>query len=80
MKTEAHAVIWDNFDRMMQERESDECALAISGPGRNPLHVGNDRMRVDINVFHDRAGHFSEPILREPARQREITLTGRMEP
>ena len=30
-------------------------------------------------MFHDRAGHLSEPILRESARQRGIALTGRME-
>ena len=36
VKTEAYAVEWDNFDRMMQDRDSDECALAILGPGRNP--------------------------------------------
>ena len=65
---------------MMQARESDECALAILGPGKNPFHVGNDRTRVDINEFYDRAGHLSEPILRESARQRGIILTGWMEP
>ena len=74
----AYAVEWDNSDRMM--RESAERALAILGPGKDPFHVGNDCKRVDINVFHDRAGHLSEPILRESARQRGITLTGRMEP
>ena len=79
-KTEAYAVEWNIFDRMMQDRESEECALVILGPGKNPFHVGNDRTRVDINVFHDRAGHLSEPILRESARQRGITLTGRVEP
>ena len=63
-----------------RERESAERALAILGPGKNPFHVDNDRKRVDINVFHGRAGHLSEPILRESARQRGITLTGRMEP
>ena len=80
VKTEACALELDIFDRMMQDRESDECALAILGPGKNPCHVGNDRKRVNINVFHDRAGHFSEPISRESARQRGITLTGRMDP
>ena len=50
------------------------------GPVENLVHVGNDRMRVDINVFHDRVGHLSERILRESARQRGIILTGRMEP
>ena len=74
----ANAVEWDNSDRMMQE--SAERAMAILGPGKDPFYVGNDRKRVDINVFHDRAGHLSEPILRESARQRGITLTGRMEP
>ena len=74
----AHAVEWDNSDRMMQE--SAERALAILGPGKDPFHVGNDRKRVDINVFHDRVGHLSEPVLRESAWQRVITLTGRMEP
>ena len=76
----AYAVEWDNSDRMTQERVSAEGVFAILGPGKNPFHVGNDRKRVDINVFHDRAGHLSEPILRESARQRGITLTGRMEP
>ena len=57
MKVAAHAVEWDNADRMMQERESAERALAILGPGKNLFHVGNDRKRVDINVFHDRTGH-----------------------
>ena len=73
-----YAVEWDNSDGMMQG--SAERALAILGPGKNPFHVGNDRKRVYIKVFHDRAGHLSEPILRESARQRGITLTGRMEP
>ena len=58
----AYAVEWDNSDRMM--RESAERALAILGLGKDPFHVGNDRKRVDINVFHDRAGHLSKPILR----------------
>ena len=49
-------------------------------PGKILSVVGNDRQRVDINVFHDRAGHLTKPILREPARQRGITLTGQMEP
>ena len=74
----AYAVEWDNSDRMMQE--SAERGLAILGPGKDAFHVGNDRKGVDINVFHDRAGLLLEPILRESARQREITLTGRMEP
>ena len=78
MQAAAYAVECDNSDRMMQE--SAERALAILDPGKNPFHVGNDRKRVDINVFHDRAGHLSEPILRESARQRGITPTGRMEP
>ena len=65
---------------MMQDRESDECALAILGPGKNPFHVGNDLKQVNVNVFHDRASHLSEPILRESARQRGITLAGRMGP
>ena len=68
-KTEAYAVEYDIFDRRMQDRENDECALAILGPGKNPFHVGNNRKRVYINVFHDRAGHLSEPILGEFARQ-----------
>ena len=34
VKTETYAVEWDIFDRMMQDRESDECALAIFGPGK----------------------------------------------
>ena len=44
----AHAVEWDNSDRMMQE--SAERALAIFGPGKGPFHVGNDSKRVDIRV------------------------------
>ena len=79
-KTEAYPVEWDIFDRIMQDRESDECALAFLGPGKNPFHVGNDRKRVDINGFHDRASHLTKHILRLFARQRGITLTGRMEP
>ena len=67
VKAAAYAVEWDNSDRMMQERESAARALALLGPGKNPFHVGNNRKRVDINVFHDRAGHLSEPILRESA-------------
>ena len=90
----AYAVEWDNSDRVMQE--SDQRALAILGHGKDPFHVGNDRKRVDINVFHDHAGNdrkrvdinvfhdhagqVSEPVLRESARQRGITLTGRIEP
>ena len=80
MKTEAYAVDWDDFGRMMKGRESDEYALAILGLGKNPFHVGNDRKRIDINVFNHRAGHLSEPVLREAARLRGITFTGRMEP
>ena len=57
MQAAAYAVEWDNSDRMMQE--SAERALIILGPGKHPFHVGNDRKRVDINVFHDRAGQLS---------------------
>ena len=45
-----------------------------------PFHVGSIRKRVNNYVFHDRAGHPSEPVLRESARQRGITLTRPMEP
>ena len=62
MQAAAYAVEYDNSDRMMQE--SAERALAILDPGKNPSHVGDDCKRVDINVFHDRAGHLSKPILR----------------
>ena len=41
VKAAAYAVEWDNSDRMMQE--SDERALAILGPDKDPFHVGNDR-------------------------------------
>ena len=51
----------------------------VSVPGRNPFHVGNKPRSVDINVFHDRTGHLSDPILTESAGQQGITLTGRME-
>ena len=63
---------------MIQERAKN--AFAVVVPGRNPFHVGNKPHSMDINVFHDRTGHLSEPILRESARQQGITLTGRMEP
>ena len=43
--------------------------FAVLVPGRNPFHVGNKPRSMDINVFHDRTGHLSEPILRESARQ-----------
>ena len=63
MQAAAYAVEWDNSDRMMQE--SAERTLAILGPGKDPFYVGNDRKRVDINVFHDRAGHLSESSLKQ---------------
>ena len=34
VKAAAYAAEWDNSDRMMQERESAERALAILGPGK----------------------------------------------
>ena len=34
VKAAEYAVEWDNADRMMQERESAERALAILGPGK----------------------------------------------
>ena len=35
MKTEEDAVEWYIFDRMMQDRESDEWALVLLGPGKS---------------------------------------------
>ena len=55
-------------------------AFAVLVLGRNPFHVGNKPRSIDINVFDDRTGHLSEPMLRESARQQGITLTCRMEP
>ena len=67
------ASVWDDPERAKN-------AVAVLVPGLNPFHVGNKPRSVDINLFHDRTGHLSEPILRESARQQGITLTGRMEP
>ena len=54
--------------RVWDESERAKNAFAVLVPGRNPFHVGNPRS-MDINVFHDRTRHLSEPILRESARQ-----------
>ena len=66
--------------RVWDESERAKNAFAVLVPGRNPFHVGNKPRSMDIDVFHDRTGHLSDPILRESARQQGITLTGRMEP
>ena len=66
--------------RLWDESERAKNAFAVLAPGRNPFHVANKPRSVDINVFHDRTGHLSEPILRESALQQVITLTGWMEP
>ena len=64
------ARIWDESERAKN-------AFAVLVPGRNPFHVGNKPRSMDINVFHDRAGHLSEPILRESAVSRVlISLAG----
>ena len=55
-------------------------AFAVLVPGRNPFHAGNRPRSMEINVFHDRTGHLSEPILGESARQQGITITDRIEP
>ena len=65
--------------RVWDESERAKNAFAVLVPGRNPFHVGNKPRSMDINVFHDRTGHLSDPILTESAGQQGITLTGRME-
>ena len=70
---ESLARVWDDSERAKN-------AFAVLVSGRNPFHVGNKPRSMDINVYHDRTGHLSEPILRESARQQGVTLTGRMEP
>ena len=70
---EPFARVWDDSERAKN-------AFAVLVPGRNPFHVGNKPRSMDFNVFHDRTGHLSEPVLRESARQQRITLTGRIEP
>ncbi|CAB1113962.1 unnamed protein product [Ectocarpus sp. CCAP 1310/34] len=66
---------------MIDVWESEECerAMAVLGPGKTPFNVGNAQKVVDINTFHNRAGHLSEPILRLSAKQHGITLTGTMD-
>ena len=66
--------------RVLDVSERAKNAFTVLVPGRNPFHVGNKPHSMDINVFHDRTGHLSEPILWESARQQGITLNGRMEP
>ena len=66
--------------RVWDDSESAKNAFTVLVPGRNPFHLGNRPRSMDINVFHDRTGHVSEPILGESARQQDITLTGRMKP
>ena len=66
--------------RVSDESERAKNAFTVLVPGRNQFHVGNKPRSTDINVFHDRTGHLSDPILRESARQQDITLTGRMKP
>ena len=39
-----------------------DSAFVLLVPGRNPFHAGNKPRSMDINVFHDRTGHLSEPI------------------
>ena len=56
------------LDRAWDESERAKDAFAVSVSGRNPFHVGNKPRSADINVFHDRTGHLSEPTLRESAR------------
>ena len=70
----------ERLARVWDESERAKNAFAVLVPGRNPFHVGNKPRSMDMNVFHDRTGRLSEPILRESARQQGITLTGRMEP
>ena len=64
--------------RVWDESERAKNAFTVLVPGRNPFHVGNKPRSMNINVFHDRTGRLSEPILRESAQQQGITLTGRM--
>ncbi|CAB1111182.1 unnamed protein product [Ectocarpus sp. CCAP 1310/34] len=67
--------------KMIDVWESEECerAMAVLGPGKTPFNVGNAQKVMDINTFHNRGGHLSEPILRLSAKQHGITLTGTMD-
>ena len=55
-------------------------AFAVLVPGRHPFYIVYKPRSMDIDMFHDRTCHLSEPILRESARQQGITLTDRMKP
>ncbi|CAB1113069.1 unnamed protein product [Ectocarpus sp. CCAP 1310/34] len=67
--------------KMIDVWESDECerAMAVLGPEKTPFNVGNARKVMDINTFHYRASHLSEPILRLSVKHHGITLTGTMD-
>ena len=60
--------------RVWDESERAKNAFTVLVPGRNLFNVGNKPRSMDINVFNDRTGHLSEPILREYARQQGILL------
>ncbi|CAB1110957.1 unnamed protein product [Ectocarpus sp. CCAP 1310/34] len=67
--------------KMIDVWESEECerAMAVLGPGKTPFNVGNAQKVMDINTFHNRAGHLSKPIWRLSAKKHGITLTGTMD-
>ena len=48
-------------------------AFAVLVPGRHPFYIVYKPRSMDIDMFHDRTCHLSEPILRESARQQGIT-------
>lgn len=59
---------WESDESERTERNEMERLLAVLGPGKNPFNVGNDQKSVEIETFHNRIGHFSDPFLRETAR------------
>ena len=57
-----------------------DVGVAPLGPGASPFSIGSTDKSVDINRFHRSLAHACEPLLRETARQRGVTLTGTLEP
>ncbi|CAB1112668.1 unnamed protein product [Ectocarpus sp. CCAP 1310/34] len=57
-----------------------DVGVAALGPGASPFSIGSTDKSVDINRFHRSLAHACEPLSRETARQRGITLTGTLEP
>ena len=60
-----------------------ECDLVVAAaaiaPGKMLRRVGRT-FTMDINLFHVSSGHLSEFLLRESAKQQELTLTGTLLP